>query len=99
MARFRHGAPKARLVSCRKGRSGGETVVDGIEMLRAQRGEQRVAFREIADHLFDFCDLHPESAPALQRFAAFLTAVEYVPHDHDAHPSRGIPGPVAAQLG
>ncbi len=73
-------------------------MVDGIDMLRRERGQQQVAFREIADHLFDFCDLHPESAPAIQRFAAFLTAVEHVPHDHDAHPDRGIAGPIALSL-
>jgi hypothetical protein len=71
-------------------------MVDGISMLRGQRGEQRVAFREIADHLVDYCDLHPESEAVLQRFAAFLTAVEYVPHDHDAHPDRGLPRAMAA---
>ena len=73
-------------------------MVDGITMLRAQRGEQSVAFSEVADHLFDYCGLHPEAAATLHHFAAFLTAVEYVPHDHDAHPDRGLPGPVAAAI-
>lgn len=69
---------------------------NGIDMLRAVRGAQMVSFSDVADHLFDYCDLHPESAAAIQRFAAFLTAVEYVPHDHDAHPDRGLPAPLAA---
>ena len=72
--------------------------MDGINMLRAGRGDQRLSFDEVADHLFDYCDLHPESAAALQGFAAFLTAVEYVPHDHDAHPDRGLPAPLAATI-
>ena len=71
-------------------------MMDGIGMLRAQRGDGTVTFNEVADHLYDFCDLHPQQAAALQHFAAFLTAVERVPHDHDADPDRGLPAPVAA---
>lgn len=79
------------------GHEGGGDV-DGIGILRAQRGNSMVSFNDIADHLFDYCDLNPQEAAALQRFAAFLTAVEYVPHDHDAHPDRGLPAPLAAPL-
>ena len=64
---------------------------DGIDLLRAHRGPQQVSFSEIADHLFDYCDLNPREATALKQFAAFLAAVEYIPHDHDADPDRGIP--------
>ena len=71
-------------------------MVDGIRLLRERRGGGSVTFDEVADHLFDYCDLHPDEAAAIQRFAAFLTAVELVPHDHDAHPERGIPAPLAA---
>ena len=74
-------------------------MVEGIAMLRAQRGDGTVSFNEVADHLYDYCDLHPEQAAALQEFAAFLTAVEFVPHDHDADPDRGLPAPVAAFVG
>ena len=73
--------------------------MDGIDMLRGQRGPQQVSFSDVADHLFDYCDLHPEAAEALHAFAAFLTAVEYVPHDHDAHPDRGLPAPLSASVG
>ena len=73
-------------------------MVEGIALLRAQRGSDSVTFNEVADHLFDYCDMHPEQAAALQNFAAFLTAVEYVPHDHDAHPDRGLPAPLAASI-
>lgn len=71
-------------------------MIDGIGMLRAQRGDGTVTFNEVADHLYDFCDLHPEQAAVIQRFAAFLTAVELVPHDHDADPDRGLPAPLSA---
>ncbi|MPZ73908.1 MAG: hypothetical protein GEU74_11875 [Nitriliruptorales bacterium] len=71
---------------------------EGINLLRAHRGPQKVSFSDIADHLFDYCDLHPDEAEVIGRFAAFLAAVEYIPHDHDAHPDRGIPAqPVGAQ--
>ena len=71
---------------------------DGIELLHAHRGAQRVSFDELADHLFDYADLHPEERAVLHRFAAFLTAVEFLPHDHDADPNRGIPAqpPIAS---
>lgn len=74
-------------------------MVEGIRMLREARGAGSVTFNEVADHLYDFCDLHPEDAAAIQRFAAFLTAVEMVPHDHDAHPDRGLPAPLATVAG
>lgn len=70
-------------------------MVEGIRMLREQRGTGSVTFNEVADHLFDYCDLHPDEASAIQRFAAFLTAVEMIPHDHDADPDRGLPAPLA----
>lgn len=73
-------------------------MVDGIDMLRRHRGTQTVSFSEVADHLFDYCDLHPDAATALEHFATFLTAVEMVPHDHNAHPDRGLPAPLAAAL-
>lgn len=73
-------------------------MVDGIRMLRTQRGAGSVTFDEVADHLFDYCDLHPEEAAVIEKFAAFLTAVELVPHDHDAHPDRGLPAPLAATI-
>ena len=73
-------------------------MVEGIRMLREARGFGSVTFNEVADHLYDYCDLHPEEAAALERFAAFLTAVEMVPHDHNAHPDRGLPAPLAAAI-
>lgn len=69
----------------------GWDVADGLDMLRSRRGEQMVSFSDVADHLFDYCDLHPDAAATLHNFAAFLTAVEHLPHDHDADPQRGLP--------
>ena len=40
-------------------------MVEGIRMLREQRGPGSVTFNEVADHLYDYCDLHPEEAAAL----------------------------------
>ncbi|HVM13754.1 MAG TPA: DUF6104 family protein [Egibacteraceae bacterium] len=73
------------------------TVGDGIRLLRELRGRQAVTFSEVADHLFDFCDVHPDAASVLHDFAAFLAAVEYIPHDHAADPDRGLPAPAAAR--
>ena len=71
--------------------TGGGGVSDGFELLRAHRGGQKVSFDELADHLFDYADVHPEARVVLHGFAAFLTAVEFIPHDHDADPRRGLP--------
>ena len=68
--------------------------MDGIAVLRDQRGAGLVSFNEVADHLFDYCNRHPEEAATLHHFAEFLAAVEFVPHDHDADPDRGLPVPV-----
>jgi hypothetical protein len=64
---------------------------DGIERLRVSRGAQQVTFAEIADHLFDYCERHPEDAGSVERMADFLVAVEGIPHDHAADPLRGLP--------
>lgn len=66
---------------------------EGIQTLRDQRGSGAVTFEEVADHLFDYCDRHPEKAAALNGFAEFLAAVELIAHDHDADPDRGLPAP------
>lgn len=69
---------------------------DGIQTLRDQRGGGLVSFNDVADHLFDYCDRHPDHAVVLNRFAEFLAAVELIPHDHDAHPDRGLAAPAFA---
>jgi hypothetical protein len=72
---------------------------DGIRTLRDQRGTNLVSFNEVADHLFDYCDRHPDASEPLNRFAEFLAAVELIPHDHDADPERGLPAPANSYLG
>jgi hypothetical protein len=58
-------------------------VIEGVELLRAKRGEQTVTFNDIADHLVEFHELFPDDADAIHRFAAFLARVEDEDHDHD----------------
>jgi hypothetical protein len=65
----------------------------GIDRLRARRGDEEVTFDNIADHLVDFAERHPEAAATVDRLAAFLAGVEDVSHDHDADPDRGLPPP------
>lgn len=74
---------------------------DGMNTLRDQRGAALVSFNEVADHLVDFCDRHPDHSDTMNRFAEFLAAVEFIPHDHDADPDRGLPAttPVTAVRG
>ena len=66
---------------------------DGISQLRAERGAQHVTFSEIADHLFDYLDRHPDESPTVHRIARFLVEVEGIEHDHDLDPDRGLPAP------
>lgn len=66
---------------------------DGIRQLRAERGAQHVTFSEIADHLFDFADRHPDETATVDRIARFLVEVEGIDHDHDHDPDRGLPAP------
>jgi hypothetical protein len=63
---------------------------DDIERLRASRGDEQVTFADIADHLHDFVDRNPADRDAVQRLAAFLTAVEHTDHEHEASPTRGM---------
>jgi len=62
----------------------------GIDRLRAERGSQRVSFDDVADHLVDFAERHPEAAATVDALAGFLADVEVVHHDHDADPERGV---------
>jgi hypothetical protein len=71
-------------------------VTEGIAVLREQRGHQLVSFSEIADHLFDYVERHPHDAVTVDRLSRFLTAVEMLPHDHNADPDRGLPAPYPA---
>ena len=63
----------------------------GIDHLRTKRGSQRVSFDDVADHLVDFAERHPEQARTVDALAEFLAGIEDVDHDHEADPERGAP--------
>jgi hypothetical protein len=65
-------------------------MADSIERLRAARGDQRVSFSDVADHLRDYADHHVDDLAVVQQLAAFLADVEDRPHDHDEDPDRGL---------
>jgi len=71
-------------------------MTEGINMLRAARGPNLVSFSDVADHLVDYVERHPGDRDVIDQFAAFLTMVEQIPHDHDADPERGLPAPFSA---
>ena len=50
--------------------------------LKRKRGDERVSFDHVADHVVDFAQRHPEHARVMADFAEFLAAVEDVEHDH-----------------
>jgi len=66
--------------------------MDGIARLREVRGEERVSFNDVADHLVDFADRDPGARDVLDRLARFLAEVERVDHDHENDPQRGLVG-------
>src|SRR5688572_29378668 len=55
----------------------------GVDRLRARRGSQKVSFDDVADHLVDFVERHPDAEPVVDAIASFLADVEGTPHDHD----------------
>jgi Family of unknown function (DUF6104) len=57
--------------------------MDGVQRLRDRRGEERVSFNDVADHLEDFVDREPGSRGTVDRIASFLAGVEDVDHEHD----------------
>lgn len=61
-----------------------------VSLLRERRGEQRVSFNHVADHLVDFAERFPQSRAVVERLAVFLAGVEQADHDH--------PAPGAAEL-
>ena len=56
---------------------------DGIELLRKLRGDERVSFSDVADHISDYAKLHPSSLRAIDAFARYLAELDGVEHDHD----------------
>lgn len=66
--------------------------MDGVERLRSLRGEERVTFDDVADHLVDFADRDPSARDVVDRVARFLAEVERVDHSHENDPDRGLVG-------
>jgi hypothetical protein len=54
----------------------------GVDRLRGKRGDQRVTFADLCDHLVDFRRRSPEHGDAIDAFARFLASVEDVHHAH-----------------
>jgi uncharacterized protein DUF6104 len=69
---------------------------DGVELLREKRGEQRVTFADVCDHLVDFRRRSPEHAEAVDALATFLANVEDVDHRHHGN-RRSTLAPRAAR--
>jgi hypothetical protein len=57
--------------------------MDGVQRLREQRGEEKVSFNDVADHVEDFVNRNADSGETLDRFAGFLAGVEDVDHEHE----------------
>lgn len=60
--------------------------MNGVERLRRERGEERVSFNDVADHLEDFAARDPAASPTIDGLAAFLAGVEGVAHEHEEGP-------------
>ena len=63
-----------------------------VDLLRERRGGERASFDEIADHLVDFVERHPQAQPVIERLAVFLAAARTVPHHHDERGSTELTG-------
>jgi len=57
---------------------------EGMELLKERRGEERVTFNDVVDHLADYAGRFPDEAASVDKIARFLAGVEDVEHDHDA---------------
>jgi Family of unknown function (DUF6104) len=55
---------------------------NGVERLRNKRGDQEVTFADVADHLDDFVNRHPDSRQTVDELASFIAEVEDVDHQH-----------------
>lgn len=66
--------------------------MDAIETLRDKRGDEKVSFGDVADHLRDYLERRPEHREAVERIALFLARVEDLDHDHDDRPTAGLEG-------
>jgi hypothetical protein len=55
---------------------------DGIRLLNQRRGQEKIAFKDVADHLVDYVERFPDEAEAIDKLARFLAGVEDVDHEH-----------------
>lgn len=55
---------------------------NGVERLRNKRGDQEVTFADVADHLEDFVNRHPDSRQTVEKLASFMAEVEDIDHQH-----------------
>ena len=56
----------------------------GVDLLRKLRGDERVTFADVADHMSDYAKLHPGALRAIDAFARYLAELERIEHEHDA---------------
>jgi hypothetical protein len=57
-------------------------VTAAAARLKRKRGDERVTFEHVADHLVDFAERSPEHDGVMADLADFLAEVEDVKHDH-----------------
>jgi hypothetical protein len=60
---------------------------NGVERLRNKRGDQEVTFADVADHLEDFVNRHPDSRQTVEKLASFMAEVEDINHQHQEGPT------------
>lgn len=60
---------------------------NGVERLRNKRGDQEVTFADVADHLEDFVNRHPDSRQTVEKLASFMAEVEDIDHQHQEGPT------------
>jgi len=53
-----------------------------IEELREARGDEKVTFADVADHLVDALERRPDAASEIGMVARYLKDVEQLPHHH-----------------
>ena len=70
---------------------------DGIAILRRTRGDERVTFSDVADHLTDFGHIEPGSLTTIDALARFLAGVERVDHEHVEGMSGSTADPLEAE--
>jgi Family of unknown function (DUF6104) len=58
--------------------------IAGVERLRERRGDERVSFADVADHLQDFAVANPDDRDLIDRLGTFFAEVESKPHEHEA---------------